>query len=52
MKKAILIMIAAVGEGEIRCFGSGNKIADLGGSYDFDNEASSSKIPQQSKPCF
>jgi len=40
------------GEGEIRCFASGDKIANLGDSYDFDNEASSSKIPQGSNPCF
>ena len=40
------------GEGEIRCFGSGDKIANLGDSYNFDNEASSSKIPQGTNPCF
>jgi len=40
------------GEGDLRCFGSGDKIPDLGDSYDFNNEASSSRIPQQSNPCF
>ena len=39
------------GEGDLRCFGSGDEISDLGDSYDFNNEASSSRIPQQGSPC-
>jgi hypothetical protein len=40
------------GKGEIRCFGDGQKLADLAGSCDFDNEASSSRIPKGPNPCF
>lgn len=39
-------------KGEIRCFSSNSKEADLGGSYNFDNRAASSLIPKDPEPCF
>ncbi|MDQ2675923.1 MAG: peptidase inhibitor family I36 protein [Actinomycetota bacterium] len=38
--------------GELRCVGGVGQVDDLGGSYNFDNRAASSKVLNGPTPCF
>jgi hypothetical protein len=47
----ILIYDKRNATGEIRCVGGLGKVRNLGGSYNFDNRAASSEVPDDPGPC-